>query len=55
MIFLLSLDRRGGREWSGRRKSRLLTSSVRLGALSEALALTAGKLAQQDAPEDPAG
>ena len=31
MVFLLSLDRRGGREWSGRRKSRLLTPSVRPG------------------------
>ena len=37
MVFLLSLDRRGGREWSGRRKSRLLTPSVRLGALSKAI------------------
>ena len=45
MVFLLSLDRRGGREWSGRRKSRLLTPSVRLGALPKAFTLAPGVLA----------
>ena len=39
MLFLFSLDRRGGREWSGRRKSWLLTPSVRLRPLSEPFAL----------------
>ena len=53
MVFLLSLDRRGGREWSGRRKSRLLTPSVRLGALFRGFTLAPGRLAQQHAAEQP--
>jgi hypothetical protein len=53
MLFPFLLDRRSGREWSGRRKSRLLTSSVRLGALSEAHPLAPDVLARQDAAERP--
>ena len=53
MVFLLSLYRRGGREWSGRRKSRLLTASVRLGAMSDDFSPVPDGSAEQDAAHVP--
>ena len=55
MVFLLSLDRRGGREWSGRRKSRLLSPSVRLRALFRGFALAPGMLPTSTSPSNSEG
>jgi hypothetical protein len=53
MVFLLSLDRRGGREWSGRRKSRVAYRQCTPWCVFGGLRAGARRLAEQDASHMP--
>jgi hypothetical protein len=53
MVFLLSLDRRGGREWSGRRKSRFAYRQCTPSCVVRGVRAGARRLAEQDAAHLP--